>query len=58
MKYFGLLISIAIIAGAAIQVGPHLYIDIMSLIFVAGGALGFALLRNEPLQITNDETNC
>ena len=54
MKYFGLLISIAIIAGAAIQVGPHLYIDIMSLIFVAGGALGFALLRNEPLQITKN----
>ena len=54
MKYFGLLISLAIIAGAAIQVGPHLYTDIMSLIFVVGGALGFALLRNEPLQITRN----
>ena len=54
MKYFGLLISLAIIAGAAIQVGPHLYTDIMSVIFVVGGALGFALLRNEPLQITKN----
>ena len=54
MKYFGLLISLAIVAGAAIQVGPHLYTDIMSVIFVVAGALGFALLRNEPLQITKN----
>ena len=42
MKYFGLLICLAIIAGAIVQVGPHLYNDIMTGIFVFGGALGFA----------------
>ena len=54
MKYFGLLICIAIIAGAIVQVGPHLYNDIMTGVFVFGGALGFALLKNEPLQMSKN----
>ena len=54
MKYFGLLICLGIIAGAVLQVGPHLYNDFMSATFVFGGALGFALLKNEPLQIAKN----
>ena len=51
MNYFGLVICLAIIAGAVVQVGPHLYNDFMSATFVFGGAFGFALLKNEPLQM-------
>ena len=53
MKYFGLIICLAIIAGAVVQVGPHLYNDFMSATFVFGGALGFALLKNEPRDAKN-----
>ena len=51
MKYFGLIICLGIIGGAIVHVGPHLYNDFMSATFVFGGALGFALLKNEPLQM-------
>ena len=53
MKYFGLLICLGIIGGAVVQVGPP-YNDFMSATFVFGGALGFALLKNEPLQIAKN----
>ena len=46
MKFFGLLICFAIIGGAVVQIGPHLFNDVMSGIFVLGGALGFTLLKN------------
>ena len=51
MKYFGLIFCLAIIVGAAFHVGPHLYNDAMSAVFVLGGAFGFALLKNERLQM-------
>ena len=51
MKYLGLLICLFIIMGAVVHVGPHLYNDLMSALFVLGGALGFALLKNQPLQM-------
>jgi len=51
MKYFGLLIGLAIILGAVFHVDPHIYSDFMSATFVLGGALGFALLKNEPLKM-------
>ena len=54
MKYFGLPICLAIMAGAIVQVGPHLFSDIMTGVFVFGGALGFALLKNEPLQMSKN----
>ena len=51
MKYLGLLICLFIIMGAVVHVGPHLYNDLMSALFVLGGALGFALLKNQSLQM-------
>jgi len=54
MKYFGLIICLAIIGGAVAQIGPNLYIDLMSGILLLGGALGFALLKNDPLQIAQN----
>ena len=47
MKYAGIAICLAIILGAVSHVGFHLYSDFMSLTFVLGGAVGFALLKNE-----------
>ena len=47
MKYAGIAICLAIILGAVSHVDFHLYNDFMSLAFVLGGALGFALLKNE-----------
>ena len=47
MKYSGIVICLAIIIGAVMHVGMHLYTDFMSLTFVLGGAVGFALLKNE-----------
>ena len=51
MKFLGLLICLFIIMGAVVHVGPHLYNDLMSALFVLGGALGFALLKNQPSQM-------
>ena len=47
MKYAGIAICLAIILGAVSHVGFHLYNDGMSMMFVLGGALGFAFLKNE-----------
>ena len=47
MKYAGIAICLAIIFGAVAHVGIHLYNDFMSMTFVLGGAVGFALLKNE-----------
>jgi len=47
MKYAGIAICLAIILGAVAHVGIHLYNDFMSLMFVLGGAFGFALLKKE-----------
>ena len=47
MKYAGIAICLAIIFGAVAHVGIHLYTDFMSMTFVLGGAVGFALLKNE-----------
>ena len=54
MKFFGLLICFAIIGGAVVQIGPHLYNDVMSGLFVLGGALGFALLKDAPQQMAKN----
>ena len=54
MKFFGLLICFAIIGGAVVQIGPHLFNDVMSGIFVLGGALGFTLLKNRPQHMTEN----
>ena len=54
MKFFGLLICFAIIGGAVVQIGPHLFNDVMSGLFVLGGALGFALLKNKPQQMAEN----
>ena len=54
MKFSGLLICFAIIGGAVVQFGPHLFNDVMSGIFVLGGALGFALLKNRPQHIAEN----
>lgn len=45
MKYLGILICNAVIIGAAFTVGINIFIDIISLAFVVGGALGYALLK-------------
>ena len=47
MKYAGMAVCLAIIFGAVVHVGIHLYNDFMSLMFVLGGAVGFALLKKE-----------
>ena len=54
MKFFGLLICFTIISGAVFQLGPHLYNDVMSGLFVLGGALGFALLSNTPQKMVEN----
>ena len=45
--YIGLLICIMIIVGAISHVGFNYYNDILSLSFVAGGSVGYGLLKNE-----------
>ena len=34
--------------GAFLQIGPHLYMDINSAIFVLGGATGFLVMKDKP----------
>ena len=48
MKILGIGICFAIMLGAFLQIGPHLYIDINSAIFVLGGATGFLVMKNKP----------
>ena len=42
--YLGISICLFIVGGALFQIGPHLYLDINSLIFVLGGGVGYALM--------------
>ena len=46
MRFWGLSICLATIIGAATTVGIDLYLDILSLLFVLGGAVGFTLMKN------------
>ena len=48
MKFLGLAICLATIFGAAATVGIHLYFDILSFLFVLGGAVGFLVMKNKP----------
>ena len=45
MKIVGVGICLAIIFGAILQVGYHLFLDINSALFVLGGATGFYSLK-------------
>ena len=48
MKILGLAICLGTIIGAAATVGIHLYFDILSFLFVLGGAIGFLVMKNNP----------
>ena len=54
-KYIGLLICLIIVIGAISHVGFNYYNDFLSFLFVAGGSVGYAFLKNQ-----NDKfiTNC
>jgi len=46
MRFWGLSICLPTIISAATTVGIDLYLDILSLLFVLGGAVGFTLMKN------------
>ena len=46
-KYIGLLICLLIIIGAISHVGFYHYNDILSFSFVAGGSVGYGLLKDQ-----------
>ena len=46
-RYIGLLICFIIIIGAISHVGFNYYNDILSFLFVAGGSVGYGLLKNQ-----------
>ena len=46
-KYIGLLICLSIIIGATSHVGFNYYNDILSFSFVAGGSIGYGLLKGQ-----------
>jgi len=48
MKLVGLAICLGTIIGAAATVGFHLYFDILNLLFVLGGAIGFLIMKGNP----------
>lgn len=48
MKFLGLAICFGTIIGAAATVGIHLYFDILSFLFVLGGAIGILVMKNDP----------
>lgn len=48
MRILGLAICLGTIIGAAATVGIHLYFDILSFLFVLGGAIGFLVMKNNP----------
>ena len=48
MKLLGLAICLGTLVGAAVTVGIHLYFDILSFLFVLGGAIGFLVMKNKP----------
>jgi flagellar motor component MotA len=52
MKILGIGICFAIMLGAILQIGHHLFIDINSALFVLGGATGFLVMKNNPETIS------
>ena len=48
MKILGLAICLVTVIGAAATVGIHLYFDVLSFLFVLGGAIGFLIMKNNP----------
>ena len=46
-KFLGLILCLFNIIGVVIHVGPSFYNDILSLMIVLGGALGYSLLKNK-----------
>ena len=46
-KYIGLLTCFTIIMGAISHVGFNYYNDILSFLFVAGGSVGYGLIKNQ-----------
>jgi flagellar motor component MotA len=49
MKLVGLAICLGTIIGAAATVGFHLFFDVLSLLFVLGGAVGFLIMKGNPV---------
>ncbi len=45
IRYIGLMICLLIIIGAISHVGFNIYIDLLSFSFVAGGSVGYSLLK-------------
>lgn len=54
MKIVGLAICLATIIGAAATVRIDLYIDLLSFLFVLGGAIGFLIMKNDPEKKTEN----
>ena len=50
MKILGLGICFAIMLGAFLQIGLHLFFDLNAVLFVLGGATGFLVMRNNPAE--------
>ena len=48
MKFLGLAICLGTLVGAAATVRIDLYVDILSFLFVLGGAVGFLVMKNKP----------
>ena len=48
MKILGLAICLGTVIGAAATVGIQLYFDVLSFLFVLGGAIGFLIMKNNP----------
>ena len=48
MKFLGLAICLGTLVGAAATVRKDLYFDILSFLFVLGGAIGFLVMKNRP----------
>ena len=48
MKFLGLAICLGTLVGAAATVRIDLYVDILSFLFVLGGAIGFLVMKNKP----------
>ena len=48
VKFLGLAICLGTLVGAAATVRIDLYVDILSFLFVLGGAVGFLVMKNKP----------
>ena len=48
MKILGLVICLGTLLGTTATVGIHLYFDVLSFLFVLGGAIGFLIMKNNP----------